>query len=103
MEKQQVRLIEEVVRIGILTFLFFSFFISFLSFICVFALQGKVLLAVVDVDACPEISEKLSVTAVPTVVLFHEGKAESNFQGVPSETVLRDFVARAASMGTKKE
>lgn len=45
-------------------------------------LQGKALLARVDVDAAPELAQALSIQAVPTVIALLGGQAAPLFQGV---------------------
>jgi putative thioredoxin len=58
------------------------------------AQNGKVLLAKVDIDLCPELAEQFQVQAVPTVVFMKNGQEIERFSGVRAEPELHRMVAR---------
>jgi putative thioredoxin len=54
--------------------------------------QGKVVLAKVDVDANPQISQALRVQSIPAVFVAREGKLFQGFIGAQPEAAVRQFV-----------
>src|SRR5688572_11937961 len=56
--------------------------------------QGKFLLAKVDVDAEPSLSEAYRVTSMPTVLLFRGGRSVARFEGAREERSVRFFLAQ---------
>ncbi len=54
--------------------------------------KDKLILAKADLDAVPNIAQRLGVDRVPMVVLFKEGKPVSGFVGVRPEAVIREML-----------
>ncbi|KAF0853043.1 mitochondrial thioredoxin (TRX) family protein [Andalucia godoyi] len=46
------------------------------------AAKGQFVLAKVNIDHCPDTSDKFRIEAVPTVLLMHKGKVVNSFVGV---------------------
>ncbi|MCG5220950.1 tetratricopeptide repeat protein [Streptosporangium sp. KLBMP 9127] len=53
---------------------------------------GKWVLAKVDVDASPQVSQALRVQSIPTVLAIFQGQAVTGFQGALPEPQVRQFV-----------
>ena len=51
-------------------------------------LEGDLRVATVDVDAAPELAERLGVMSVPTLVLYRSGAEVARTSGVKSRGVL---------------
>jgi len=49
----------------------------------------------VDVDAEPDLAQRLGVTSIPTLMLFHRGKLMGSQVGAPGKGQLREAVERA--------
>lgn len=47
----------------------------------------------IDVDANPELSGKLGVRSIPTVMIFHKGELKWQGMGVQSKPVLKQQIA----------
>ncbi|KAJ1955679.1 hypothetical protein IWQ62_005476 [Dispira parvispora] len=60
--------------------------------------QGTIDLVVVDIDQAPKVAEKYSVSAVPTVKVFDNGKEVDGFVGNIHFNNLKDFVAKHGSL-----
>jgi thioredoxin 1 len=58
---------------------------------------GKVTVASVDVDACPNLATRYGVRGMPTLVLFRDGKEAARRLGLTNEQGIRDLVAAKAS------
>lgn len=56
--------------------------------------NGQVVLAKVDVDANPAISQAFRVQSIPMVVAFKEGQPVDAFMGAQGEPEVRDFVSK---------
>ncbi len=56
--------------------------------------QGEFRLAMVDVDANPNLALRFSVRSIPTVLAFSQGRKVSDFTGLVPEQVVRDFLSR---------
>lgn len=54
--------------------------------------EGKVVLAKVDVDANPRISQAFQVQSIPAVFAMHQHKIVSSFVGAQPESAVRQFV-----------
>lgn len=54
-------------------------------------------IAKVNVDEAPELVERFGIRAIPTLILFKNGQAVNQFQGVQSESVLAKAVVAAAT------
>jgi thioredoxin 1 len=52
------------------------------------AYKDKVLVGKLDTDANPQTSSKHGISAIPTVILFHNGEIKEKFVGLRSE---KDF------------
>ena len=57
--------------------------------------ENKLVLAKVNLEAAPQISQKYGIEQIPTVVLFKNGKAISGFIGVRSEPAIKEFLNEA--------
>lgn len=55
-------------------------------------LAGKLKVVKVDVDASPGITTKYKIQAMPTLILFADGKEVNRRQGLMSKTVLDGWV-----------
>jgi putative thioredoxin len=55
---------------------------------------GKLLLAKVNIDDCPELAQMMGVQSIPVVVAFFEGQVIDHFQGVLPEDELKEWLAR---------
>lgn len=55
-------------------------------------LAGKLKVVKVDVDASPNITTKYKIQAMPTLILFADGKEVNRRQGLISKTVLDSWV-----------
>jgi thioredoxin 1 len=56
--------------------------------------DGRMKFAKVDVDSCPQTAIKYSVKALPTILLFKQGKVIDQFTGRPSPNALEDFIQK---------
>ncbi len=59
----------------------------------VLALDGRVELAKVDVDAAPSLSAQFNVRGIPAVMAFRDGKVAHEFTGVRDATFVQDWLA----------
>ena len=55
---------------------------------------GKLLLAKVNIDDCPELAQMMGIQSIPVVVAFFEGQVIDHFQGVLPEDELKEWLAR---------
>lgn len=55
-------------------------------------LPGRLTVLKIDIDATPELAEKLGVMSVPTLMLFKGGKKVASRTGVQTARQLREFV-----------
>lgn len=55
-------------------------------------LDGKAMVAKVDVDQNNETAGKFEVSSIPTLIIFKNGKEVKRFVGVQQETALADAV-----------
>ena len=55
---------------------------------------GKAVIAKVDIDASPETAMNMNVMAVPTVVVFKNGREAARFVGVQPKPVLKTAIER---------
>ncbi|NEO83743.1 MAG: thioredoxin [Spirulina sp. SIO3F2] len=58
--------------------------------------DGTIKVAKLNVDDAPEIASQYQITAIPTLLLFHNGEVIEHFQGLVSQDSL---VARLAAHG----
>lgn len=56
------------------------------------ALDGKALVAKIDVDANGQTASKYGVSSIPTLIIFKDGKEVKRFVGVQQEVALADAV-----------
>lgn len=54
--------------------------------------NGKFILAKINVDSAPKLSEKYNVMSIPSVKLFKNGKIKSEFTGVIPESKIKDWL-----------
>ena len=55
-------------------------------------LKNDIVLAKVNIDEAPIISQKYGIEKVPTIFLFKEGKPKSFFEGIRSEDEIKDWL-----------
>lgn len=54
--------------------------------------SGKIKVAKLNVDECPESASKFSIQSIPTLAVFHNGKIVSKNVGViPKQTIVEMF------------
>ena len=53
---------------------------------------GKLILAKVNLDTAPLISQKYGIEQIPTVVLFKNGKPISGFIGIRPEPIIKNWL-----------
>lgn len=58
-------------------------------------LEGKVKIVKVDVDQSPELAQQFGVMAVPTMILFKDGKQVTAFSGYMPEAQLVSSIEKA--------
>lgn len=51
--------------------------------------EGKLTFAKVDIDQCQEVSKKMRIMSIPTLILFREGLSAEKLIGLRSEEELR--------------
>ena len=56
------------------------------------ATKGKVVLAKVDVDTCPQVAQAFQVQSIPAVYAMKDGKIVDGFVGAQSENVVEQFI-----------
>jgi putative thioredoxin len=56
--------------------------------------QGSFILAKVDVDQNPRLSQAFRVQSIPTVIAFKDGRPVSQFSGAIPEEAVRQFIAQ---------
>ncbi|MFZ9459329.1 MAG: thioredoxin, partial [Ilumatobacteraceae bacterium] len=56
------------------------------------ATKGKVVLAKVDVDTCPQVAQAFQVQSIPAVYAMKDGKIVDGFVGAQSEHVVEQFI-----------
>ncbi|MBM3741654.1 MAG: thioredoxin [Actinobacteria bacterium] len=54
--------------------------------------NGKVVLAKVDVDKCPQVAQAFQVKSIPAVYAMKDGKIVDGFVGAQSENVVSQFI-----------
>jgi len=54
--------------------------------------KDRLILAKADLDALPNMAQKLGINQVPTILLFRKGKPISGFIGVKPEPILREIL-----------
>lgn len=59
------------------------------------ALNGKVKVAKLDIDAAQRVTASFQVTSIPTMILFKDGKEVSRLQGVKDLEFLKNFIESA--------
>jgi len=56
--------------------------------------KGKIILAKIDVDKNPKISQGYGINAIPAVKIFRNGKVADEFIGALPESQVRDCINR---------
>jgi len=56
--------------------------------------QGKAVIAKMNVDDNPEVSQRFGVTSIPTLMMFKEGKLVDRVVGAMPKGELRKFIDR---------
>ena len=54
--------------------------------------EGRAIMAKVDVDSCPETSEKFSIRNIPTLLFFKNGEQVNKHVGATQKKVLADKI-----------
>lgn len=62
-------------------------------------LEGKVFLAKVNVQDCPELAQAYGVQSIPSVKLFADGQVVSEFTGLLAEPQVREFIEKVLPSG----
>ena len=57
--------------------------------------EGKAKVVKVDVDAAPKLAKRLEIQAIPTVIVFKNGKPEKRFVGITKADTLVSAVTSA--------
>jgi len=57
--------------------------------------DGKVEFAKVNVDENVELARRYNISAIPTIMLFYNGKIVNSFVGALPESMLRDEIRKA--------
>lgn len=60
---------------------------------------GKVILAKLDVESCPDLAQQYAVRGIPAVKLFLEGNVAAEFTGAMPEPQVREFLRQAVPSG----
>lgn len=55
-------------------------------------MEGKIVLAKVNVESAPVASQKYQVERIPTVILFKNGKAVNGFIGLAAEKDIKEWI-----------
>lgn len=67
------------------------------------AMDGKVLLAKVNIDSNPELAQMLRVQSVPTVYAFFQGQPVDGFQGAQPESKLSAFLNKLVTLANNAQ
>ncbi len=59
--------------------------------------QGKAKVAKLDIDQAPQVSQKLQITSVPTLILFKDGKELKRIVGVKDFDYLLNLIETASA------
>jgi putative thioredoxin len=57
--------------------------------------KGKVVLAKVNVDENPAVSNEYNIDAIPSIKIFKNGKVVAEFTGVVPEDIIRKHIEKA--------
>ncbi|MFO0659781.1 MAG: thioredoxin domain-containing protein [Polyangiaceae bacterium] len=60
-------------------------------------LEGQLAVGVIDSDQSPTLSNRYSVSALPTLILFENGKEIARHRGTLSRTALRELIGTKTS------
>jgi thioredoxin 1 len=58
-------------------------------------LQGKVVIAQIDVDQAPKVTTSFQITSVPTLILFKQGKEANRIVGLKDLETLKKIILQA--------
>ena len=61
--------------------------------------EGKAKIGKVDVDAQTELAQKYSITAIPALLIFKDGKVVQRFVGVREKSELKTALAKFVNAG----
>ncbi len=56
------------------------------------AYKGKAVVGKLDTDANPQTASKFGISAIPTVILFHQGEVKEKFVGLRGEKDFKDAI-----------
>ena len=57
--------------------------------------KGRVMLAKINIDKCPETAERFEINAIPDVRIFKNGKVVGQFIGIAPEEIIKDKIKKA--------
>jgi len=55
-------------------------------------MEGKIIVAKVNVDENPQVSQKFRIEKIPAVILFKQGRPESSFIGLSSAESIKSWI-----------
>ena len=54
--------------------------------------NGKIILAKINVDECPGLSDRFGINAIPAVKLFKNGKIVGEFKGLVPDSTIKKLI-----------
>ena len=61
--------------------------------------NGKVVMAKLDADQNPGLTQQLKVSSLPTVLAVYQGKLVDSFTGMIPEADVKNFVSKLSAIG----
>ncbi len=65
-------------------------------------LEGKFILAKVNIDEVPAIAQKFGINVIPTIILFKNGKNVSGFSGLKPEGIIKEWLENMLAEDSEK-